>query len=353
MFGVDFTLVGILCWVVCLLWAVVWARNLPEEGLILCWPWRAQKGLPETSLAEDEQRLARTRAACGSLVLTYAVAVVFSLGTALLAPKPAAAVGLSTHLANALLNHTLKGTPYTPAATVYLGLSSTDPGAACTGYTEPTYTGYARKAIAFAAASSRSVAQSGTVTFDQDTSGSATVAYYVVADAITTSGGNILACGALSASKSIVAGNTPSVASGQVTVTVSAGYVSDYLANKWLDFALRNQTFTQPTHIYAALTTATISDSSTGSTLTEPSGNNYSRLSYDVWDAAASRATQNTSAMTFATPSGSWSTIVATALLDADTAGNLYFYDNGVVDQAVGASDTVRFVAGAFDISLN
>lgn len=265
--------------------------------------------------------------------------------------RPAEAGGLSTYLADALLDHAFLGSAYTPASTIYLALSTADPTADCSGVAEPTYTGYSRKAITFGAASSRSVTQSADVSFDADTSGTATVTHYAIYDASTA--GNCLAEGALSASKDIVSGNTPSVASGQVVVSVSAGYVSDYLANKWLDFAFRNQAFTQATHLYLVLTTATISDSDTGSTITEPSGNDYSRLETDAWDAASARATQNTSTATFATPSGSWGTIVAAAVVDASSSGNLYVYDNGVTDQAVGADDTVQFAAGAFDVSLN
>lgn len=82
------------------------------------------------------------------------------------------------------------------------------------GLAEPGYTGYARKAITFGAAAAGRVTQSATVTFDQCTAGSATVTHWALFDASTA--GNMLAHGALAASKSIVAGNTPSVASGQV-----------------------------------------------------------------------------------------------------------------------------------------
>lgn len=252
-----------------------------------------------------------------------------------------------------LLDHTFENTAYTPAATVYLALATADPTDAGTGATiaEPTYTGYARKAITFGAAATRQVAQSGVVSFDQCTVGSATVTHWAVLDGATTGAGNMLAHGQLSASKSIVVGNTPSVASGQVTISVSAGYVSDYLANKWLDFMFRNQAFTQPS-VNVALTTATVSDSSTCSTITEPSGNNYARVDFADWTAASSGALDNGSAITFPTPSGSWGTIVATATCDAGTVGNLLVYDNGITDQAVGADDTVRFPTGSFDVGL-
>lgn len=266
---------------------------------------------------------------------------------------PGWAGSLSDYAEDKLLDHTFENTAYTPAATVYLALATTDPTDAGTGATiaEPSYTGYARKAITFGAASSRQVAQSGDVSFDACTAGSATVTHWAILDSATTGAGNMLAHGALSASKSIVAGNTPSVASGQVTVSVSAGYVSTYLSNTWLDFMFRNQAFTQPS-VNVTLTTATVSDTSTCSTITEPSGNNFARVDFADWTASSGGALSNGSAITFPTPSGSWGTIVATATCDAGSGGNLLVYDNGVTDQAVGADDTVRFLTGSFDVSL-
>jgi hypothetical protein len=54
-----------------------------------------------------------------------------------------------------------------------------------------------------------------------------------------------------------------------------------------------------------------------------------------------------------AAASGSWGTIVAAAVVDAVSAGNLLFYDNGVTDQAVDINDTVSFNTSAFTVSIS
>ena len=263
---------------------------------------------------------------------------------------------LADFLENELLDHVFNAA-YTPPATVYIGLSTADPQDDGSGLAEPSGNGYARKAITFGAAASRQVAQSGDVTFDEATGSWGTITHWALFDA--ASEGNMLAHGALAVSKEVVSGNTPSIASGEVTVSFSAGYVADYLANKLLDFALRNQAFSAP-DTYCALTTATIADDDTGSTITEPSGNGYARKQVNVnggseptWDLAASGALDNTHNVDFAQATGSWGTVVALAILDAATLGNLLFYDNGVSDQAVGDGDTVRFPAGDLDVSMS
>lgn len=261
---------------------------------------------------------------------------------------------LSDYAENELLDHAL-GTAYTAVSTVYLALHTADPTDAGSG-AEIGYTGYARTAITFGAAASRRVTQSGVVTFPASTGGSGTASHWAVWDA--SSSGNMLAHGALGASKSIVSGNTPSVASGEVYVEISTGHVSDYLANNWLDLMFRNQTFTAPSN-YVGLTTATVSDSNTGTSITEVSGGAYARVQVNesggaspAWGTASSGATDNQQAISFATATASWGTVTSTVICDASTNGNLLFYDNDTVDQAVGTDDDVSFAIGALDVSL-
>lgn len=253
-----------------------------------------------------------------------------------------------------LLDHVFNAA-YTPPATVYLALHTADPTDDGSG-AEANYTSYARTAITFGAASSRRVTQSGAVTFPASTGGSNTVTHWGVWDA--SSGGNMLAHGAFVTSKSIVSGNTPSVATGVVYVEFSAGEISDYLANKLLDLAFRNTAYTAP-DTYLGLTTATIADSNTGSTVTEVSGGSYARVqinpnggSSPTWDVAASGVVDNTHDVSFPEATGSWGTVVAVGIFDASTAGNLLFYDNALTDQAVASGDTVTFPAGSLDAQM-
>jgi hypothetical protein len=262
---------------------------------------------------------------------------------------------LSNYLELELLDHVFNAS-YTPVATVYLALFESDPTDAFSG-TETAYTSYARQPIAFDAAASRSVVQTALETFPANTGSTVTITHWGIFDALTV--GNGLAHGAFGASKQVNNGNTPSVAAAEVTVDFSAGEISNYLANIMLDFAFRNQTFTQPA-TWIALIDATASDSDTGSTISEPSGGAYARVQVDVnggspptWKVAAAGLVQNNELIQMPTPTASWGTIVGVAICDASTAGNLLGYDNTMGDEAIGIDDDVEFPVDALDITLD
>lgn len=268
---------------------------------------------------------------------------------------------ITDFLENELLDHVFNAA-YTPATTVYLALATADPTDTATGasFNEVAdANAYARQAITFGAAASRRVTQSGAVNFPQAIGSWGTVSHWAIVTSATHGAGDVLAHGAFATSKPIVNGNTPSVASGEIYVEYSAGEISDFLANELLDHAFRNASYTSPA-TYVALTTATVADNNTGSTITEPSGNGYARVQVNVnggasptWDLAASGLVDNTHDVDLGPASGgNWGTVVAVAILDAVTAGNLLFYDNAMTDQAVNDGDTARFPIGDLDIQM-
>lgn len=265
-----------------------------------------------------------------------------------------------------LLDH-LCLTAYTPPANIYLCLCTADPTDAATG-ASMNETGdlaaYQRTAITFAAASSRSVAQTGDVTFPQATDDYASpITHWAIADSQTHGAGNVLAHGAFAASKTIYDNDTPKVASGEVTVSFSASELSDYAANGLLDFAFRNQSFTVSANYIALIITNPVTDGMTGSTITEPSGGSYARKQVNAnggaapdWDLAVSgdpSYVDNNDAITFVTASANWGTIIAVALVDASSAGNLLMYDNDMTDKAVDSGDTAEFPAGDLDWQMS
>ena len=263
---------------------------------------------------------------------------------------------ISTFLANELLDHVFNAA-YTPAATVYLGLSTANPTDDGSGLAEPSGNAYARQAITLGAASARRVTQSGDVTFPQATGAWGTITHWAIFDA--SSAGNMLAHGALVASKSVVTGNTPSVASGEVWVEFSANEMSTTLAHNLLNLAFRNVAYSKP-NTYVGVATATLSDTTTGSTVTEPSGGAYARTQVNInggssptWSVAASRAVTNGAAVTLAAATAAWGTVVASFIASASSAGDILFYDNDTADQAVGSGDTVQFASGDIDVSIN
>lgn len=268
---------------------------------------------------------------------------------------------LSDFSENELLDHVFNAA-YTAPTTIYLALCTADPTDAGTGASmneAANANAYARTAITFGAAASRRVTQNADVTFPQASGAWGTVTHWAITDNATYGAGNMLAHGAFGTSKSIVSGNTPKVVSGEVYVEISAGEVSDYLANNWLDLMFRNQTFTKPA-TYIALVDTIVTDADTGTTISEPAGGSYARVQVNVnggvsptWDLAVAGALDNTHEILFPTATASWGTIVGVSIVDAATVGNALFYDNDMADQAVGIDDVVSFAAGALDVSLS
>jgi hypothetical protein len=257
------------------------------------------------------------------------------------------------YLENEILDHLFENGAYTPTSTVEVALWVGDPTDTGAGGTEAAYTNYARQTIAFDAASSRLINQTSQIDFPQSgATGETGITHYAIFEA---SAGNMLAHGSLSASVDVVEGNTPSIAAGQIDISFGTNNMSDYLANKILDFVFRNQALSAPT-ISLAFTTSTLAVTDTTLSGKEvANSNNYSRKTFADWTTASGGALSNNTDIVFATPSGSWGTIVAVAVMDSAThsSGNMLWFDNGITDQAVGNGDTVKFNAGDFDVALS
>lgn len=262
-----------------------------------------------------------------------------------------------------LLDHVFNAS-YTSPANIYLCLCTADPTDAATGasMSEVANSGsYQRTAISFGLAASRTVTQDANCVFPQATGSWGTVTHWAICDNQTYGSGNVLAHGAFASGKSIVSGNTPSVASGQITVSFSAGEITTYLANELLDHCFNNAAYTAP-DTYVALADEALADGDTDISAKEPSGGSYARVQVNVnggssptWDLATGTTpteVDNTHAITFATATASWGTITSVGICDAATVGNLLFYDNDMTDQAVGNGDTVQFPIGDLDIQM-
>ena len=121
-------------------------------------------------------------------------------------------MAFSTYLADALLDHVLRGVGYTSPTNVYVSLHSADPGR--TGANEVTaYTGD-RKVGSFVAASART--SSTDTDLDFEDMPATTVTHYGVWDAATA--GNFLYGGAANSSTSVSAGETFRLPAGDLTV---------------------------------------------------------------------------------------------------------------------------------------
>ncbi len=115
-----------------------------------------------------------------------------------------------------------------------------------------------------------------------------------------------------------------------------------YLDDNVLNVALRNIPFTPPTVIYVALYTVAPGVGGGG---TEVVGGAYGRQTA-TFTAPISGVVSNTTDILFPVATLAWGTIVAFALLDASSGGNMLYFGNLSTPRIVLVSDQVRFPAG-------
>lgn len=135
-------------------------------------------------------------------------------------------MSFTNFLEDELLDHIFTDTAYSPPATLYIGLSETDPGETGSLTGEPTFTnGYARVSTTAAdwdAAASGSKTTGVAKTFPAASGGSwrsgADLAYFFISDASTA--GNMLCSGALTVAKPVLDGDTAEFAAGALTITL-------------------------------------------------------------------------------------------------------------------------------------
>lgn len=123
-------------------------------------------------------------------------------------------MSFSNYLENKVLDHVFGGTAYTAPTTLYVGLFTSDPGETGSG-TEVSGGSYARQTITFTVTGSQA-SSSAAVEFPTATASWGTITYAAVYDAV--SGGNLLASGALTTSKTIDSGDVFRIPSGDFDI---------------------------------------------------------------------------------------------------------------------------------------
>jgi len=121
---------------------------------------------------------------------------------------------------NEILDHLFGKGSYTPP-TIYVGLSTADPVDDASGLAEPSGNSYARIAMAGAdwnVASGGMLDNANDITFPEASGSWGTLTHFALFDA--ASGGNMLAHGSLSVSKSIGSGDTAKFATGDLDVSL-------------------------------------------------------------------------------------------------------------------------------------
>jgi hypothetical protein len=134
---------------------------------------------------------------------------------------------------------------------------------------------------------------------------------------------------------------------------------SDYLENRILDHFLGGVASSAPATVYVALFTTAPNDASTGTSPSpgvEVSGGNYARAAVTNnatnWPNASGGAKSNGTAITFATPSANWGVIVAFAIVDALTNGNILYWGLITPNKTVNNGDPApSFAIGDLDVT--
>lgn len=259
---------------------------------------------------------------------------------------------ISNYLENKIINHVLRNTAYTtPGTSVYVALYTSNPGEDNSG-TEASGGDYARiQVTAWNAPSNGATYNSNAINFATASASWGEITHIGILDLDT--GGNLLFYGELTVHKVIGSGDTFSIASADLDVSLGGAF-SYYLANALLSHVLRNTEYTSPgTSIYAGLYTSDPGADNSGTELTIGS-NAYARNQITAWDAPADGDTENTSLEAWSAASGgNWGIISHIGILDNSTGGNLLFFGALGASKTVNDGDTFQFAAGALDITVS
>jgi hypothetical protein len=131
-----------------------------------------------------------------------------------------------------------------------------------------------------------------------------------------------------------------------------AGSKSDYLENELLDHVLGNAAYSAPSTTYIALFTTAPTDAGGG---TEVSGGAYARVAFannaTNWPAASGGTKQNGVAITYTQATADWGTVVAFAIMDALTVGNILYWGDLTASKSVENGDTAEFAINGITVT--
>ena len=122
---------------------------------------------------------------------------------------------------------------------------------------------------------------------------------------------------------------------------------TDFLESALVNHVLRNTEYVRPTTVYLALFSANPGEAGGGTELT---GNGYARLAITFGAPSPAGVVNNTGTLTFTASGGAWLGIVAHAIMDAVSAGNMLYYETGVGGPTLADGESYEF--GANDITV-
>jgi hypothetical protein len=117
---------------------------------------------------------------------------------------------------------------------------------------------------------------------------------------------------------------------------------TNYLKTQFLNHALRNIAYSPPTAVYVGLFIVAPDDTGGG---TEVTGGAYVRQ-LASFTAPSPESCSNDADIVFPMATADWGNIVAFALFDAASAGNMMYHANLTASREVLTSDQLRFPSG-------
>lgn len=136
-----------------------------------------------------------------------------------------------------------------------------------------------------------------------------------------------------------------------------AGAKCLYWQNMALDLGLGGTSWSPPSSIYIALSTAAFSSTSTGSSLTEVTGGSYARVAVTNnstnWPNASAGSKANGAVFTFPAATAGWGTILSFYIIDASSAGNALYGADLTTSRTINNGDTASFAISAITLTEN
>lgn len=127
-----------------------------------------------------------------------------------------------------------------------------------------------------------------------------------------------------------------------------AGSFTNFLENEVLDHVLGTGAYTMPS-VFVGLFTVAPTDAGGG---TEVTGGSYARQAA-TFSAASGGASSNSADINFPTATANWGTIVALALHDASSAGNMLMWGDLTASKTINNGTQARILAGDLDVTLD
>lgn len=124
--------------------------------------------------------------------------------------------------------------------------------------------------------------------------------------------------------------------------------LSDTYETTTLTWLFTNSAATRPTTWFLALYTVTPTESTAG---TEVTGGSYARQAVTM--TVTGNTASNSATVEWPAATASWGTVLAAAIVDASTGGNIIVYSALTASKTIASGDVFRFPTGDFDVTLN